>query len=84
MSEKRFAKLSSSIDYYLIWDTNEEKGYTEEEIVDKLNELNDENEQLRQTIEEMKSDERLYAKEIVKLNKEAKEVLNFKTLGGDY
>ena len=51
MSEKRFAKLSSSIDYYIIWDTKEEKGYTEEEIVDKLNELNDENEQLKQKLE---------------------------------
>ena len=49
-----------------------------------LNGLNDENEQLRQTIQEMQNDERLYANEIVKLNKEAKEVLNFKTLGGDY
>ena len=46
MSEKRFRKLSSSIDYYLIWDTKEEKGYTEEEIVDLLNQLAEENEQL--------------------------------------
>ena len=50
----------------------------------RIKELEDENRELRQTIEEMKSDERLYAQEIVKLNKEAKEVLNFKTLGGDY
>ena len=41
----------------------------------RINVLKKENEQLRQTIEEMKSDERLYANEIVKLNKEAKEVL---------
>ena len=66
-------------------------------VCDLLNELNDdnkqyeelqrlkkENEQLRQTINEMQQDEQLYASEIVKLNKEAKEVLNFKTLGGDY
>ena len=46
--------------------------------------LRNENEQLRQTIKEMQQDEQLYANEIVKLNKEAKEVLNFKTLGGDY
>ena len=57
-------------------------------LVNELNyeieRLQKENEQLRQTIKEMQQDEQLYANEIVKLNKEAKEVLNFKTLGGDY
>ena len=57
-------------------------------LVNELNyeieRLQKENEQLRQTIKEMQQDEQLYADEIVKLNKEAKEVLNFKTLGGDY
>ena len=50
-----------------------------------------ENVKLRQEIKELKAqlrekeeDERLYANEIVKLNKEAKEVLDFKSLGGDY
>jgi chromosome segregation ATPase len=50
-----------------------------------------ENVKLRQEIKELKAqlrekeeDEQLYANEIVKLNKEAKEVLDFKSLGGDY
>ena len=41
----------------------------------RIMELEEENRELRQTIEEMQNDERLYANEIVKLNKEAKEVL---------
>ena len=54
------------------------------ELLLKLEALEEENEQLRQTIKEMQQDEQLYAQEIVKLNKEAKEVLEFKELGGDY
>lgn len=38
MSEKRFSKLSSSIDYFDVWDSVEEKGYTLEEVCEKLNE----------------------------------------------
>ena len=41
-------------------------------------------EKLNQQLKEKEEDERLYANEIVKLNKEAKEVLDFKSLGGDY
>ena len=41
-------------------------------------------EELKEKLREKEEDEQLYANEIVKLNKEAKEVLNFKTLGGDY
>ena len=40
--------------------------------------------QLKAKLREKEEDERLYANEIVKLNKEAKEVLDFKSLGGDY
>ena len=40
--------------------------------------------QLKAKLREKEEDERLYADEIVKLNKEAKEVLDFKSLGGDY
>ena len=79
MSEKRFTLDSYSM---FVQDDGEELMLTE--VVALLNSLYDENEQLRQTIKEMQQDERLYAKEIVKLNKEAKEVLNFKELGGDY
>ena len=44
----------------------------------------EENEQLQAKLREKEQDEQLYADEIVKLNKEAKEVLDFKNLGGDY
>ncbi len=43
-----------------------------------------ENKKLKAKLREKEEDERLYADEIVKLNKEAKEVLDFKSLGGDY
>ena len=87
MSEKRIKRFN--LDEGRIWEAIEglspyKTTYSLEEVCEKLNELYDENEQLRQTIKEMQNDERLYANEIVKLNKEAKEVLNFKTLGGDY
>lgn len=51
MSEKRFYELASSIDYYQIWDKQEDKGYTVEDAVDKLNSLVEENEQLRQKLD---------------------------------
>ena len=40
--------------------------------------------ELKAKLREKEEDEQLYANEIVKLNKEAKEVLDFKSLGGDY
>ena len=40
--------------------------------------------ELKAQLREKEQDEQLYANEIVKLNKEAKEVLDFKSLGGDY
>ena len=40
--------------------------------------------ELKAQLREKEEDEQLYANEIVKLNKEAKEVLDFKSLGGDY
>ena len=51
MSEKRFYELISSIDYYQIWDKQEDKGYTIENAVDKLNSLADENRELRRDLE---------------------------------
>ena len=54
------------------------------ELFFKYKNLQDENEQLRKELQKKQEEERLYAQEIVKLNKEAKEVLNFKELGGDY
>ena len=59
MSEKRFSKLSSSIDYFDVWDSVEEKGYTVDEVVELLNEqqelieeLQEENKQLKLTLSE--------------------------------
>jgi chromosome segregation ATPase len=54
------------------------------EQYEQIQKLQEENEQLRAKLREKEQDERLYANEIVKLNKEAKEVLDFKSLGGDY
>ena len=54
------------------------------EQYEQIQKLQEENEQLRAKLREKEQDEQLYANEIVKLNKEAKEVLDFKSLGGDY
>ena len=54
------------------------------EQYEQIQKLQKENEQLQAQLREKEQDERLYANEIVKLNKEAKEVLDFKSLGGDY
>ena len=68
-----------------------EQQATIRKLQDLCGESDYENVKLRQEIKELKAqlrekeeDERLYANEIVKLNKEAKEVLDFKSLGGDY
>ena len=57
---------------------------TNVEQYEQIVQLQQENEQLQAQLREKEQDERLYANEIVKLNKEAKEVLDFKSLGGDY
>jgi len=54
------------------------------EQYEQIVQLQEENEQLQAQLREKEQDERLYANEIVKLNKEAKEVLDFKSLGGNY
>ena len=54
------------------------------EQYEQIQKLQEENEQLQAQLREKEEDEQLYADEIVKLNKEAKEVLDFKSLGGDY
>ena len=55
MTEKRYNRLVSSIDYYYCIDTNDDKGLTEEDMLNRLNEqdetikeLEKENEQLKQ------------------------------------
>lgn len=57
---------------------------TNVEQYEQIVQLQQENEQLQAQLREKEEDEQLYANEIVKLNKEAKEVLDFKSLGGDY
>ena len=100
MSEKRYFKVEYDEEWYLFDSSKiseqlvkeqSEYGYgvfanslSPSEICDLVNSLNDENEQLRQQIEEMQNDEQLYAQEILKLNKTKEEILNFKKLGGDY
>ena len=53
-------------------------------LIRLLNEQQSTINELKAKLKEKEEDERLYANEIVKLNKEAKEVLDFKSLGGDY
>lgn len=38
MTEKRYKRLVSSIDYYYCIDTNDDKGLTEEDMLNRLNE----------------------------------------------
>ena len=84
MNDKRF-----KVDYEVgVLDTLTDEIITDcsnaEEVVNFLNQLNEENEQLRQTIKEMQQDEQLYANEILELREANKEFIQFKELGGDY
>jgi len=74
-----------------VCDLLNEQQATIKKLQDLCGKSDGENAKLRQEIKELQAqlrekeeDERLYANEIVKLNKEAKEVLDFKSLGGDY
>lgn len=78
MSEKRFIR-----DGKYVFDTERETVLDIDLICILLNRFAEENEQLRQTIIEMRQDEQLYAREIVKLNKEVKDN-QFLRLGNDY
>ena len=98
MNEKRFVldklekgnailsvKITDSVsddDYFIM--TKEAYEDDIDEIVDCLNEQQATINELQAKLREKEEDEQLYANEIVKLNKEAKEVLDFKSLGGDY
>ena len=87
MCEKRFVLEISSFSgkhmkFVNILDNG--KRLKSEDIVDLLNEQQATIQQLQAQLREKEQDEQLYANEIVKLNKEAKEVLDFKSLGGDY
>ena len=95
MSEKRFKVIDNDFSMWIVDTTlKEDKAIAE----DYANIFEKENVKLRKQIDEQQAiinelkaqlrekeqDEQLYANEIVKLNKEAKEVLDFKSLGGDY
>ena len=68
----------------MIKDNQLDKPLYIKDVVDLLNELANENEQLRQQLKEKEEDEKLYANEIVELRKTNEEWLQFKDLGGDY
>jgi len=86
MSEKRFiiSKNTSERSTTGIIDVEKQDLLWVSEVVDLLNEQQATIQQLKAKLKEKEEDEQLYANEIVKLNKEAKEVLDFKSLGGDY
>ena len=85
-TEKTLCNLLNSL-----VDENKQLRQSIDHMIEKATEISNRNVLLHEEIgrltrklREKEEDERLYANEIVKLNKEAKEVLNFKTLGGDY
>ena len=47
MTEKRYKRLISSIDYYYCIDTNNDKGLTEEDMLNRLNEQEKEIQRLK-------------------------------------
>lgn len=55
MNEKRFGKLISDIDHYLIGDILEDKRLTIDDIIVKMNELHEENRDLKKIILLLKS-----------------------------
>lgn len=69
---------------FFVWDNVKEERMTALEVTKRLNEQQAIINELKAQLREKEQDEQLYANEIVKLNKEAKEVLDFKSLGGDY
>ena len=95
MSENRFKKMDTIIDPFPIWDTVEEKGYnctdTLDLLVCLLNEQHDELQLLRATnreqyeqIQRFQEEEKLYAKEILRLNELNKQTSEYKDILGDY
>jgi cell shape-determining protein MreC len=92
MNEKRFELSEYSTVYrYSVIDNIQKGTLKANEIIILLSKQADKIDEQQATINELKAqlkqkeqEERLYANEILKLNKEAKEVLDFKSLGGDY
>ena len=69
---------------FFVFDNENDERMTALEVTKRLNEQQAIINELKAQLREKEQDEQLYANEIVKLNKEAKEVLDFKSLGGDY
>ena len=69
---------------FFVWDNEKDERMTALEVTERLNKQQATINELKAKLKEKEEDEQLYADEIVKLNKEAKEVLDFKSLGGDY
>ena len=92
MNEKRFELSEYSTVYrYSVIDNIQKGTLKANEIIillskqaEKIDEQQTTINELRAKLEQKEQEERLYANEILKLNKEAKEVLDFKSLGGDY
>ena len=84
MSKKRFQKTRIVDKWGGIYDSETDRVLNVNDVEHKLNEQQSTIQQLKEQLKQKEQEERLYAKEILKLNKEAKEVLDFKTLGGDY
>ena len=57
MIENRYKRLVSSIDYYYCIDTtNDDKGFTEEDMLNRLNEQDERIKELQQTIDTIAKD----------------------------
>jgi len=92
MNEKRFELSEYSTVYrYSVIDNIQKGTLKANEIIillskqaEKIDEQQSIINELKAQLKQKEQEERLYANEILKLNKEAKEVLDFKTLGGDY
>lgn len=57
MTEKRYKRLVSSIDYYYCIDTtNDDKGLTEDDMLNRLNEQDKEIQKLKQKVNGLKSE----------------------------
>ena len=84
MNEKRFKGYFATNEKWFLFDNETEEYMDMEDCKDKLNEQQSTINELKAQLKQKEQEERLYANEILKLNKEAKQVLEFKSLGGDY
>ena len=56
MTEKRYNRLVSSIDYYYCIDATDDKGLTEDDMLNRLNEQDKEIQKLKQKVNGLKSE----------------------------